>query len=443
MEPTHQPDGLVLQSIENGYPVIHVAMNYRLGFFGFAQSDSLREEGSENAGLRDQRLAIEWVRDNIAYFGGNPENITIFGQSSGGLAVGLQLLAYGGTKPLPYQRGICESQALEPGITGNFTIDAFTNLVNHVGCNTTSIHAPETITCLRKFDMQTLFDASLATYVGDIAHNIGDIWLPVVDGDFLPAPPSQLVRELRFGDATYVIGWTDGDVNFFTDVTIATADDTFKFISSYLPAMPPTAVNTLLNLYPVKEFEPSPDTNLTAEFYRSARIFRDVIMVCQPLYFAENLHKRSATFHTSDQVFLYDFNQTILEPIIEQLYNVSDIGVVHTSEFAYIYGNLSHWNVSDYPWGPLESDYALLRRASRSWSLFASTGLPSMPEHEVLQGWQPAFLGEYPAVMVIGGECEGLSQFDGSEASDAMKMQRLKERCDLINSKEYIEYLQY
>jgi carboxylesterase type B len=171
MEPTHQPDGLVLQSVENEYPVIHVAINYRLGFFGFAQSNSLKEERSENAGLRDQRLAIEWVRDNIVYFGGNPDNITIFGQSSGGLAVGLQLLAFGGTKPLPYQRGICESQALEPGITGNFTIEAFKALVDFVGCNTTSLHAPETIACLRKLDMQTLFDASFATYVGDIAHS--------------------------------------------------------------------------------------------------------------------------------------------------------------------------------------------------------------------------------------------------------------------------------
>lgn len=52
--------------------------------FGFALSDALREEGSTNAALRDQRLAIEWVRDNIKHFGGDPSRITIFGQSSGG-----------------------------------------------------------------------------------------------------------------------------------------------------------------------------------------------------------------------------------------------------------------------------------------------------------------------------------------------------------------------
>lgn len=56
-------------------------MNYRLGIFGFAKSAALSHH---NAAMRDQRLALEWVKDNIAAFGGDPENITIHGQSSGG-----------------------------------------------------------------------------------------------------------------------------------------------------------------------------------------------------------------------------------------------------------------------------------------------------------------------------------------------------------------------
>lgn len=55
--------------------------------FGFALSDALMDEGSTNAGLRDQRLAIEWVRDHIGEFGGDPSKLTIFGQSSGGTTV--------------------------------------------------------------------------------------------------------------------------------------------------------------------------------------------------------------------------------------------------------------------------------------------------------------------------------------------------------------------
>jgi carboxylesterase type B len=100
MEPTTMADGLILQSVQNDLPVIHVGINYRLGgkwcnktaasgaynciVFGFAKSDALKKERSENAGLRDQRLAVNWVRDNIAAFGGDPSEITVFGQSSGG-----------------------------------------------------------------------------------------------------------------------------------------------------------------------------------------------------------------------------------------------------------------------------------------------------------------------------------------------------------------------
>ncbi len=62
--------------------------------FGFAQTGALLAEGSTNAGIRDQRAALEWVHDNIAAFGGDPERITIHGQSSGGLAVGMQIMAY-------------------------------------------------------------------------------------------------------------------------------------------------------------------------------------------------------------------------------------------------------------------------------------------------------------------------------------------------------------
>jgi carboxylesterase type B len=77
---------LIVEPVKNGLPVIHVSLNYRLGAFGFAASEALGHEGSLNAGLLDQRLAIEWVKDHIAAFGGDPENITIHGQSSGGMS---------------------------------------------------------------------------------------------------------------------------------------------------------------------------------------------------------------------------------------------------------------------------------------------------------------------------------------------------------------------
>ncbi|KAF2993524.1 hypothetical protein E8E13_001923 [Curvularia kusanoi] len=438
MEPTFKPDGLIRQSKEGSTPVIHVAMNYRLGFFGFTSSDSLKHEGSENAGLRDQRLAIEWVRDNIAAFGGDPENITIFGQSSGGLAIGMHILAYGGEKPLPFQKGIAESQSLEPGITGDFSRDALSALVEAVGCNKSDLQSSETIACLRSMKTETLLDASIATYASDIAHNVGDIWLPAVDGDFLPASPSQLIAEGRFGNVTFMTGWTQDDLNFYTNVSIATADDTYHFMRSYLPALPEQSLKDMLNMYPAADFAPPPGTNLTAEFYRSARIFRDILMVCPSLHLGAAVHAKYAT-----PVFHYDFNQTILEPILEHAINVSHLGAVHTSEFAYVFGNVEAYNNSDNPIHLTESDYALQNRSSRSWSAFATYGHPSQGDVTV-QGWRDAYSAPGQThVMTIGGTFEGWWPLDGDGSPEVVQKQKLIKRCDFFNSPEIIAGLQY
>ncbi|KAI1136933.1 carboxylesterase family protein [Hypoxylon sp. FL0543] len=443
-ELTTAPDGMILESVANGLPVIHVAMNYRLGLFGFAQSNALESEGSENAGLRDQRLAIEWVRDNIAHFGGDPGKITIFGQSSGGLAVGMQIMAYGGSKPAPFQQGICESQALEPGITGNFTIDAFRLVVERVGCNKSALHSAETVACLRGLDLATLQGAAEATYQSDVAHNIGDIWLPAVDGDFLPAPPSQLIAERRFANVTAMMGWCEDDVAFFTDTAIATPQDTRDFVRSYLPGLSGAHVDALLALYPSAEFAPDAAANLSSEFYRAARVFRDVLMVCEPVHYGAALAAAGA------EVYLYDWNQTVLDPVLAALYGAAGLGVIHTSEFAYVFGNLSHYNTSGYPFDPSPADYGLARRGSRSWSTFASRGAPGLAGHDTFVGFAPSFAVGSPAggheafsIFVAGGPDEGLSAVEGPAAKPAVAAQKLKERCAFINSNDIIKELQF
>ncbi|KAF1829367.1 alpha/beta-hydrolase [Decorospora gaudefroyi] len=438
-EPTTAPDGLIKQSVENGDPIIHVAMNYRLGFFGFANSDSLKEEGSMNAGLRDQRAAIEWVRDNIAAFGGDPERITIAGQSSGGLAIGMQIMAYGGEKPLPFQQGIAQSQALEPGITGTFARDAMAAVVDYVGCNTADLDAPKTIDCLRGMDTKTLLNASFETYADDIGHNIGDIWLPMVDGDFLPAPPSQLIDQGRFGNVTFMSGWTQGDLNVYTNTSIKTAKDTYSFIRGYLPAMSEKSLGELLDLYPVKEFTASED--LTPEFYRSARIFRDILMVCP------SVHLGGAIKEEHDApVYFYNFNQTILDTILEHTNQISGFGVVHTSEFAYVFDSMDVYRESGYVFDPTEYDYELAMRASRSWATFVSQGVPTKkgPKSQTLTNWVEAFSRPGgPYIRTIGGPNPNMSALGRANSTVEMAKQRLQERCAFFNSPEIIRALQY
>jgi carboxylesterase type B len=207
--------------------------------------------------------------------------------------------------------------------------------------------------------------------------------------------------------------------------------DSILVIRAYLPGLTESNLGALLALYPSTEFIPG--TNLSAEFYRSSRIFRDVLMVCPSLHLAAAVTR---TYSTS--VFHYDFNQTVVDQILDPINNVSGLRVGHTSEFAYVFDSFRAYNDSGHPVHPSQDDYMLMRRASRSWSTFATEGHPSCPGHTTLQGWSPAYNSSNgPFIMTIGGTHEGLSSAGGPTE------QRLQERCGFLNQPEIIEALGY
>jgi carboxylesterase type B len=131
--------------------------------FGFASSDALRESGSLNVGLKDQRLGIQWVKDNIATFGGDPDNITIFGESDGATSAGLQLTAYGGKYGAPFHRAIMQSgaPATDAGVASNFSAASYAAVAAMTNCTRSSPGSDETLTCLRSLSMETLLDVAL------------------------------------------------------------------------------------------------------------------------------------------------------------------------------------------------------------------------------------------------------------------------------------------
>jgi carboxylesterase type B len=360
------------------------------------------------------------------------------------------LVAYGGTKPVSFQRAIAQSQIFEPGITANYSRDATRLVVDEVDCDGAAFDSSDTIACLRALDMQTLLNASVDTYTDDTAHNSGDIWLPAVDGDLLPAAPSQLVATGKFARGlTVMMGWTQDDEAVYTNVSIQTAQDTRDFLQAYIPDVSRTNMDKLLALYPVSEFTPVlTDSFLSAEFYRSARIFTDILVVCEPLLFGPQL----ASGGNGSEVFLYDWNQTVLGPALAAEYNepqsVFDMGVVHISEYAYVFANLSVYDEEDdgIPFDPTASDYALTHRGSRSWSTFASIGKPSLAGHDTFVGWDKAYPGDdegAPYIFVAGGPHDGLSAVDGPEAKPWIRDQKLTERCDFLNSPEMIASLHW
>lgn len=91
----------IQNSVEMGMPMVGVSIQYRLSGWGFLGGKESLEGGATNLGFRDQRLALHWIQENIAAFGGDPTRVTIWGESAGGQSVGSQLLAYNGTYPFP------------------------------------------------------------------------------------------------------------------------------------------------------------------------------------------------------------------------------------------------------------------------------------------------------------------------------------------------------
>lgn len=260
--------------------------------------------------MRDQRLAIEWVKDNIKAFGGNPDKITIHGQSSGGLAMGMQVLAYGGSKPVPFQRIICESQALENAITGNTTRHSMYRVWLNTNCTGFDFDSAQSAECLRRQPMETLVEAQIKTHVPGPSDNDGDAWLPVVDGDFLPKAPSTLLAEGNFANVSAIIGWTDNDYMLFVDLDIRTPNQTYEWIKKYLPGFTESNLQKLLSLYPSSDFHTKKGPNNTVEVqgesYRTGRIARDILFTCQPIYIGQVLAG------AGNPVYFYDQNSSML-----------------------------------------------------------------------------------------------------------------------------------
>lgn len=104
----------VRQASKAKKPVIAVSLNYRLSAFGFlwGNTTEILANSSANNGLRDQRLALHWIQENIKYFGGDPSRVIIWGESSGALSVGKHLIAYGERNDGLFRGAIMESGSL-------------------------------------------------------------------------------------------------------------------------------------------------------------------------------------------------------------------------------------------------------------------------------------------------------------------------------------------
>lgn len=130
---------IVENSVTIGKPIVAVSIAYRLSGWGFLDSTEIRAAGVTNIGMQDQRKALYWIQENIAAFGGDPEKVTIWGESAGAGSVGIHLIAYGGRNDRLFHGAICESGNSILLGTANYNVSVgqviYDNITAAVGCS--------------------------------------------------------------------------------------------------------------------------------------------------------------------------------------------------------------------------------------------------------------------------------------------------------------------
>ena len=166
--------------------VVVVSMEYRLGVFGFAYLDYRDSSmaASGNVGILDQVTALEWVRDNIAAFGGDPENVTIFGESAGGMSVSTLM-------GIPSSRGLFSKAIAQSGAANSLRgVDYAASLSDRL-----MVHAGvEDVPGLQRLSTEELLAAQVALTDEELIESL--VFGPVIDGVVLPESPLSAVAGL-------------------------------------------------------------------------------------------------------------------------------------------------------------------------------------------------------------------------------------------------------
>lgn len=335
--------------------VVVVTLNYRLGVLGFFAHSALKAEDpawpyAGNQGLQDQQAALRWVHENIRAFGGDPDNVTIFGESAGSWDVCLHMVS-------PASRGLFHRAISQSGGCTTFQKTALTAeaeaevFTAAVGCG----NAANVLDCLRALSVEELLiEAPVdGAAEGDLAG--GEMYRggkprwsfnAVVDGAVIPDQPRYLFDSGAFAQVPYMLGSnTDEGTLFHFDALPATTEE------EYLAALQRAFGNhaeAVAGHYPAAAFA-SPNDALI-------RVTGDSFLVC-PTY---DTARRAAA--GGSEVFLYNFDRPVPIPMLATL------GATHGAEIAYVFGSYRR---------PLPEDLALSEVMRGYWGRFAWNGNPN------------------------------------------------------------------
>ncbi|ATL70237.1 carboxylesterase/lipase family protein [Nocardia terpenica] len=334
--------------------VVIVGVNYRLGALGFLDLSSLGHDFVPNLGLHDQIAALEWVRDNISAFGGDPGNVTVFGESSGAGCVTALL-----TSPRAaglFHRAIAQS----PPATTVFGQDRAAGVAQRFLelMDLPAERASELLEC----PIERIVDAAGILLDEVPLQSPGRLAAaPVVDGDLLPAYPADRFQQGRSHRVPLIIGTNKDEASLFR-----------VFRSPIMPVTP-DAVNAMLNA--VAADHPDLPAERIAEITsaypdldktRGALAMSTDAAFRMPAHWVADAHSR----HT--RTWMYRFDQAT--PMLK----AARVGAGHATELPYVFGNFGSFDHDPTFWlGGRKAAMEVSGRMMRRWLAFAEHGVPA------------------------------------------------------------------
>lgn len=315
-----------------GYPVLNVSSsndlvfiytNYRVNAFGLLPGKEIAADPMSdlNPGLLDQHAALKWTNRYVSEFGGDPRNVSIWGQSAGGGSVVAQVIAQNGkTSPSLFSKALASS----PFWPKTYKYNApqaqalYDSLADLTGCS-----GPNSLQCLKMVDVQAIRNASLAISVSHTYNTSSYSWSPVIDGTFLTQRLSSATAKGQV-DIDYVFGMYnlhEGE-NFIppgfqhaessgSPLFNSSVASLIAWLKGYLPGLSDRDRSRVLSLYPAQaSAEGLPSYNTT--YVRAGLIFRDSVLACPAYWMASAARKESylgeytiaPAKHASDTIYV-------------------------------------------------------------------------------------------------------------------------------------------
>ncbi len=364
------------ENLAKNKDIVLVSVNHRLNVLGFLDLSAYGEKykGSGNAGLLDLVAALQWVKQNIAQFGGDPDNVTIFGQSGGGGKVTCMMNT-------PLAKGLFQKAIVESGsyITA-FTVKAVSQRVAAALLEVLNLQ-PSQVDSLQKIPYDQLNAASekaMAKVGGELKKegkptSVG--WNAVLDGDIFPYQPGDSAAMAITKNIPLLVGTTK---NEFTPFMPGPKNPTMDEIKAALQKK----YGDKTDAYMAAVKKAYPNTGKPAEYNDIETNFRTM---------AIKQANQKAALKGSAPVYMYLF--TWQSPVNGGIYKA-----MHCMDIAFEFDNI---NRCEEMTGGGKDAYALAAKMSSAWTNFARTGNPNAPG---LPEW-PAYTPENGATMLFNVQC--------------------------------------